>query len=924
MGNANMSSTVLPTPHNPITLKPHYDLVVVGSGLGAAILAARFAAAGKTVAVFEPQETIGQEPGQGAFPFAHEPSLFSNKALPTALRTDASGLALGLAAAERFAKQAGKSATEADLTAIYLGDAAARGTSIFVGFDAKGITTHTSGYKLSFQIEGVGRERYNAPALFVTAANLAVAQGNSTGTLLKTAGISLSNQVGATCAMGDNGAQSATDDHGRLWKGQGNDAYGNLFAAGRTLCSAELGTCPTLSFAAFCERQASLLLTSLAVPFKDSEPMPCPPPPIAPGLRFTEAMTGFVSDKVTAAGAFESGFRLGKQEGSPLVFVLTLATDNVDAMERDPQHPANSVGTVVAPALDPKPLLVAGGDFNLFVDQADSSQRMKYRMQLVAEGGRRFFFDGFKIIRNDPGLDLWPDTTTLYVTVFDGPTDQSPIWGRGVLHILPKDFASQMLTFHATNARNKWQQLRAQMGFYRLFVGTLFETYAGVAQFLPDVRKPGGIMKMLAAKLGLLLLTVVAVLFWIWPWCPSILRNQPQIEALPRLGMQQAATQVERLNLFPQLLDGLKTDPGAVDVQLETYHSSWVPDNLVQTHGGLGEIPYHPANISVLSELAIKRGFVNLTRIRDGAGRVVGIGSQVETVILSKSAVMRTSIDAYTDWSLTFPGRGTLFLGQVEGGPDLASLKGEAEKTGQTWRGLREINRSLGPLPDQRGIIHAGTGAFRDVVGAFKEFNVLKEVPAHGDMVADSRYELSLVHAQVSESEAPAQAKELNLPAQCTRRLKRDLAWRIVKRRFSVALAKDTIYSTGGTDAGNQPFPLSLGYLTDPALNQVRVFLGKLRDEHGQVTGLAGASTAPNGQGSLATQWTLTIAGAGTLHVASEDIKAASSTDGYLGKQRGFIVGGTGTFAHATGVVHERWPTGSSGVLNFDVWLVSN
>jgi choline dehydrogenase-like flavoprotein len=924
MGNATMSSTVLPTPNNPITLKPHYDLVIVGSGLGAAVLAVRFSAAGKTVAIFEPQQTIGTEAGQATFPFAHEPTLFSNKALPTTLRSDASGLALGLSAAERFAKAAGTGATEAALTAIYLGDAAARGVFTFVGFDPKNLSTHASGYKLGFQIEGVGRDRYDAPDLFVTAANIAVAHGSAAGAFLKLSGITLSNQVGATCAMGDNGGQSATDHLGRLWKGNGNECYGNLFAAGRTLCSAELGTCPTLSFAAISERQATSLLASLGVASKDAEPLPCPPPPVAPGLRFTEAMKGFVSNKVTAAGAFESGFRLGKEEDSPLVFVLTLATDNVDAMERDPQHPARSVGTVVAPALDPKPLLVAGGDFNLFVDQADGSQRMKYRMQLVAESGRRFFFDGFKVIRNDPGLDLWPDTTTLYVTVFDGPTDQSPIWGRGVLHILPKDFASQLLTFHATNARNKWQQTRAEMGFYRLFVGTLFETYAGFAQFLPDVRKPGGIMKMLAAKLGLLLLTVVALLFWIWPWRPSILRNQPQLEARPRIGMQQAATDVEQLKLFPQLLDGLKTDPGSTNVQAETYHCSWVPDNLVQTHGGLGEIPYHPTNISVLSELAIKRAFVNLTRIRDGAGRVVGIGSQVETVILSKGAVMRTAIDAYTDWSLTFPGRGTLFLGQVEGGPDLASLQAEAAKTGQPWRGLREINHTLGPLTDGRGIIHAGTGAFRDVVGAFKEFNILKEVPAHGDMVADSRYELSLVHAQDSETVVPEQARELDLPAQSTRRLKRDLAWRTVKRSFSVELAKDTIYSTGGTEAGNLPFPESLGYLTDPALNRVRVFLGKLRDEHGEVTGLAGASSAPNDRGSLATQWTLTIAGAGTLHVAAEDVVASPTVGSYLGRQRGFIVGGTGAFANATGVVHERWPTEGSGVLSFEVTLVSN
>ena len=919
-----MSPRALPVPNNPVTLKPDYDVVIVGSGLGAAIMASRCAAAGKSTAIFEPQQTIGKEPEQTSWPFAHAPELFINPALPQELRNDAAGLRDALARAERFATMA-KAQDEDALTATYLGDAAARGCSIFVGFAPQGLACHALGFRLVFQIQGVGRERYDAPALFVTAAVVVVANGVAGGGWLAQTGLPLSGQAGATCSMSDNGQQGATDAQGRFWKGAGTDVYDNLFAAGRALCSSSLGACPTLSLAAITERQAALL----AQPHGDAQdhldPLPCPPPPVAPGLRFTEAMTGFVSDQVTAAGAFEAGFQCGKRDASPLVFVLTLATDNVDAMGRDPQHPARSVGTVVAPALDERPLLVAGGDFNLFVDQADGSRRMKYRMQLVAESGRAFFFDGWKVIHDDPGVDVWADTTTLYVTVFDGATDQSPVWGRGVLHILPKDFASQLLTFHVTNARNKWQQVRAQTGFYRLFMGTLWTTYVGMSSFLPDVRKPGGVFKLLPAKLAWLALIVLAAIFWIWPWRPAILRNQTHMLPRRALAAAQVPGEVEKLALFPQLLDGLQIGEGTTKVEHKTYHCSWVPDNLVQTHGGLGEVPYHPSDIPVLSELAIKKSFVNLTRIRNGAGQVIGMGSQIEIIILNKGAVTRTSIDAFTDWSLTFPGRGMLFLGQVEGGPDLAGLQGEAAKSGQPWRGLREINHTLGPLTEARGIVHAGTGAFRDVVGAFREFNILKEVPAHGDMVADSRYELSLVHAAANESAGPPEAAELGLPSRCTRRLSRQLGWRIVKRKFTVDLSRDTVYSTGGSKAANKPFPRSLGYLTDPALSELRVFLGKLRDEHGEVTGLAGASSAPGNDGKQLAQWTLTISGAGTIYVAAEETDGGPvDRPGYLGKRRGLIVGGTGAFANATGVLHERWPNTINGALAFDVSLVTN
>lgn len=914
--------TTLPTPHNPTSLKPHYDVVILGSGLGAAVLAARSAAVGLKVAVFERQEALGQEPGQAAWPFAHQPEVFAHKALPSQLRADEAGLAAGLLRATRFAKAGAES--EQALTNIYLGDAVARGAQAFVGFASHALKTHAQGFKLTFQIEGVGRERYNAPALFVTATTIVVAEGSASGAWIKNAG--WSERAGLTCLMAEAGSAGATDDQGRVFAGQGVDVHKNLWVAGRALCAPELGVYPTLTMAAITERQAALLLSSLGKPLHEEDgPLPAPAPPVAAGLRFTEAMTGYISEQAKAAGTYETGFRLGKQSGSPLVFVLTLATDNVDAMGRDPQHPARSVGTIVAPALDPNPLLVAGGDFNLFVDQTDGSRRMKYRMQLVADGGRVYFFDGFKVIRDDPGIDVWPDTTTLYITVHDGPTDQAPVWGHGILHILPKDFASQLLTFHVTNARNKWQQMRAQTSFYRLFLGTLFETYAGMASFLPDVRKRGGIFKMLPAKLGWLVLLVVALMLWIWPWRPAILRNQPFLAPGRALASANANSEVEKLQLFPQLLAGLNATPDEAKVSQETYHCAWVPDNLVQTHGALGHIPFHPKDIAVLSELAIKRGFVNLTRIRDAAGRVIGIGSQVETVILNKGAVTRTSIDAFTDWSLTIPGRGTLFLGQVEGGPDLAQLQGEVAKTGQTWRGLREVNHTLGPLSEGRGIIHAGTGAFADVVGAFREYNIVKEVPPHSDIVADSRYEMAFVHAKANDEAGPAEAQQLGLPSRCTRRLNRELAWRLVKRTFVVNLANDVVYSTGGTATGMTPYPRSLGSLTDQALANVRVFLGKLRDEHGEVTGLAGASMAPAHAGQAVAQWTFTIAGAGTLYVMADEAgPALPQAGGYFGKRRGLIIDGTGQFANATGVLREVWPSSDTGQLAFEITLVMN
>ena len=98
-----------------------------------------------------------------------------------------------------------------------------------------------------------------------------------------------------------------------------------------------------------------------------------------------------------------------------------------------------------------------------------------------------------------------------------------------------------------------------------------------------------------------------------------------------------------------------------------------------------------------------------------------------------------------------------------------------------------------------------------------------------------------------------------------------------------------------------------------------------IKNEHGEVTGLAGASSAPGSDGKQLAQWTLTISGAGTLYVAAEETDGRPSDHpGYLGARRGLIVGGTGAFANATGVLRERWPNTGNGALAFDVSLVTN
>ena len=116
-------------------------------------------------------------------------------------------------------------------------------------------------------------------------------------------------------------------------------------------------------------------------------------------MKFTEKMVGPFS--TADVDSDESGAKRGKADRSSLELVLTVATDDLDRMLADATHEAALHGTVVAPELSTKPMTVSGGVFNLFVnDDAKIHERnMRYRMQLHADEGRTYFFEGKKRIQ---------------------------------------------------------------------------------------------------------------------------------------------------------------------------------------------------------------------------------------------------------------------------------------------------------------------------------------------------------------------------------------------------------------------------------------------------------------------------------------------------------------------------------------------
>jgi hypothetical protein len=567
---------------------------------------------------------------------------------------------------------------------------------------------------------------------------------------------------------------------------------------------------------------------------------------------------------------------------------------------------------------------------------------MRYRMKMQAREGRVFFMDGFKIIRDDPGLDVWADTTTLYVTIFDGPDDQAPVFGRGILRIYPDDFKQQLQTLKVNNGRTLKQRARARLSFARVFMGTVFDTYVGAERLLPEMRRPGGLRRVKLAWLGRGLAAAIAIgLAW-WPWRPAFLRQQPQIEA--QAADFEVPQEIAALGLFPQYLRGLDLRPGKYTIERLHLRAGWLNDNLVTDHGGLaGGLYVKPPDIRMLTDWPIRRGYLNLARVRDFASReVVGLGSQVEMATLppdTRPMPPWHDIKADTTWSIAFAERGLLFLSQKEGGPDIGQTRAEAERAGQPWRGTKRFNHTLGPLPDAQGIVHGGTGAFAGVVGVFREWNSLFMVPPAGAMDGETEWEITLIRAprrqdadQQVRDRLPPQARALGAPEATLERLAPGRPVRVLERTFEIDLEDDIIYRTHGSKVGGAVVPASLGALGEASLAWVTAFMARLRDERSDVVGQAGAlrvePDAGVGGGARTAQWTLLLGGEGSIFVALDGRDAGAPAPplerGFLGSRRGVVVGGTGLYAGAAGDLQELWPAAPGEAVRLRLRLVND
>jgi hypothetical protein len=196
------------------------------------------------------------------------------------------------------------------------------------------------------------------------------------------------------------------------------------------------------------------------------------------GITFRETMTGGFSLGETDPA---EGQRRGKDAGTTLALHAAVDIPDVNRFRAEPAHAGRLTGHI-----DFRPFggQIPGknGVFNLFSPTDQPRLKLMVYELGFEHDGRNYYLAGRKEVRDDPGFDLWQDTTTLYTRLHEGTDKSSPVVGAGILTLGPADLVKLVSTMRVTNAKNLKEKAETLGDFTRFFLGELADSYVKLGE----------------------------------------------------------------------------------------------------------------------------------------------------------------------------------------------------------------------------------------------------------------------------------------------------------------------------------------------------------------------------------------------------------------------------------------------------------
>jgi hypothetical protein len=193
------------------------------------------------------------------------------------------------------------------------------------------------------------------------------------------------------------------------------------------------------------------------------------------------------------------------------------------------------------------------------------------------------------------------------------------------------------------------------------------------------------------------------------------------------------------------------TQPAADGHTLETFYFEAPEDGIAATHDGNKPIQAFPQGIPAFSEKNLASAFLLVAKARNKHGEIVGFASEMEDVA-PESNIMQGRMIMHSTWTLEIPGRGTLFMFEIENASEFAKkVVIPALAFGKTWNEPWTFTTTIGPHADGRGIITGGTGEFAGATGTFVEVTHLRKFTPDGQMFLTMELQLAYKTAKQTE-----------------------------------------------------------------------------------------------------------------------------------------------------------------------------